>query len=249
MSFNIFRFFLIIFLGIFLARGEQLDCSFGVYLELEYSCSLEGISLETDGVEYEISGEHEFEKTNENVDILVIQLSNISLIPDAIYNEFLELTTLVLTSNDLTGFKTGICGKLQNIWAHSNELQTLQANSFINCEKLIILQLEKNQIGIIETDAFAGLGNLKELTLYDNKLKNLDADTFKGLNSLVRLSLYKNEIKTLDNLVFENLKYLNSLDLGSNQIASIDKSLFNALAFLIFRAYFREKNKSARNFL
>jgi Leucine-rich repeat (LRR) protein len=224
------RFLPIFFLGISLAYGEQLDCLFGIYMDFEYSCSLDSVNLKAE-IDYEIRGTHNFGKTNDNVEILFVKNSNISTIPDQIYHEF-PLQTLVITRSNLQGFNTGNCGYLEVIWAYSNELKIVPANSFVNCGKTVVLQLENNQIESIEIDAFTGLKNLRELTLFRNNLKTLDAQVFKGLKGLTLLSLQRNKIEILDNLIFQDLELLRSLDLGNNSVSIINKETFKTLKFL-----------------
>ena len=83
---------------------------------------------------------------------------------------------------------------LTEICLFSNQIQSIDKDTFKDLNYLTIIDLSWNQIKSIHQDTFQGLTNLTKINLWENQIESIHQDTFKGLNSLTKI----NEVTTED---------------------------------------------------
>ncbi|XP_033250005.1 leucine-rich repeat and fibronectin type-III domain-containing protein 2 isoform X3 [Drosophila miranda] len=190
------------------------------------------------------------------VDLLYVNNSSISELPDAIFSN-LSLHNVQLSSCGIKRIAEGAFrgqeGVLRNLNLQDNLLSDVPVKALQLLGKLNLLDLSKNQLTHIPDDAFSGLSKLSTLKLNDNNvtlsagafrgleqsLKNLNLkgtkqrrvpECIRGLKSLAFLDLSQNGIKELPGAggirVFDGLDALTALNLERNLIQSIGETAF-----------------------
>ncbi len=112
---------------------------------------------------------------------------------------------------------------------NSNQLSTLQIDSFIKVKDLNSLFLENNNIIHLPEGVFSSMNKCSELSLKSNQISVIQTGLFKGLTQLHFLSLDQNEISLLEGNTFMKLSHLLSLSLTHNQLTFIQNNTFTGL--------------------
>ncbi|KAI8509606.1 hypothetical protein Bbelb_120340 [Branchiostoma belcheri] len=119
--------------------------------------------------------------------------------------------------------------KLRYLELQYNNISTITAGIFVGLGNLQGLYLDHNQLTNLSADMFEGLGNLRQLYLDNNQLTNLSADTFEGLGNLRQLYLDNNQLTSLSAGIFVGLGNLRQLYLDNNQLTSLPVDIFVGL--------------------
>lgn len=166
-----------------------------------------------------------------NLSIFSLQSSNIAMVDDYAFVNFIQLRELHLGHNNLTiitnltfsGLKY-----LQKLVLFDNEIIDFDQNSLDSCSQLEVVTLGSNNIMKLGEDFLLNLSELQELDLSNNYLKDLEINFFNGKKNLKKLSLKGNDIINLRLGLFASLYQLQSLDLSANFL--IDSAIINLTA-------------------
>lgn len=177
-----------------------------------------GDSLQFDGI---VDRQNEIREFNITYD------ANIPLIPRGIFETFLNLEDLRMSTSlkDIFHNDFEYAHSLYNLSLSDNKIEKIRNSVFSSAKNLNELHLDGNEILILEDYAFNGLDKLYYLTLNKNRIITLKALTFHGAPHLTDLRLENNEIETIEDGAFElpNLLYLY---LGYNQLKQLPDNIF-----------------------
>jgi Leucine-rich repeat (LRR) protein len=144
-----------------------------------------------------------------------------------------RLIALILNSNQIKEIKkgafSGLDQSLKLLNLSDNRLEFIKSHHFVDLSNLEELFLRSNQISSINANSFRFLSKLLTLDLGNNCLFALDSALFRSLGRVSVLILDGNVIKTLDSNVFSDLVSLDSLTLSSNKIFMISSKMFENL--------------------
>lgn len=114
----------------------------------------------------------------------------------------------------------------------SQNITTINNNTFAGLPNLTSLGLGNNKITAIPANTFSNLPKLEALNLEFNRISSLNAGSFSGLSKLERLSLVANQLTTLPSNGFSSLSKLTSLELDDNQLTTLSAGMFSGLGNL-----------------
>ncbi|XP_070504934.1 uncharacterized protein [Chironomus tepperi] len=219
MSVNI----LIIFYGIFCIQGcvdaQSADCDYRIKYDYTfdpmnqnksyYSCYLNTNIKSSFNKVTTINGQHDSGHTDDDVNFL--------------YTDKI---------GHINTFSSIFCQKFKNlkfIRTFNADIQSIDGNSFENCENLDILMLIGTQFHYIPHELLTRNSKLSEIWFTNSRLTTLSENLFISQNNLKRLYLHVNQINFLPSNVFDPLIELKTLDLGINNLQSIDSKWFKNL--------------------
>lgn len=207
----------------FTTKPQQFACNF---LELKgaLTCQLSNITVTPNTTDYDFHSNNEI-ISDEKITAVLFKNSNISTIPNKIFEKFKNLQDFhadsshlqVLTDDSLKG-----APNLIKLYLDHNDLSEVPENAFQNTAKLTRLRLGFNQITHLEDFVFRNLHNLVILALNDNLLQKVTLKTFQDLSNLQFLYLENNNIKVIQANSFQNNKGLGYLFLRSNECINLD---------------------------
>ena len=113
---------------------------------------------------------------------------------------------------------------LEEIYLHTNNLDSLTFSDTLNCPKLKKLILRKNLLLKLDLRPLSSCTNLQEIDLSGNLIESLDLSPLQHCVNLLKIHLCNNQIKTLDLSSLQYCQHLNELDLSMNQIEKLDLS-------------------------
>lgn len=177
--------------------GIYLKCTYeqrkhGLGPVLEYACMATGLIIEncfTDLNITELFGNHLGNSTNNNVLALWIISQPIDYLPYGVGNLFPNLTTYTVESTPLKfiqkkNFEDLIY--LKYVFIQSNQIKTLNSDTFINNKNIMILSMQSNKLKIIGADFISSLINIQKVFFGGNACISYNADTIVSLNLLSR---------------------------------------------------------------
>lgn len=120
---------------------------------------------------------------------------------------------------------------LQQLIFKNNNLQSLdQLNNLKNFPKLSKLNLDSNEIDTLDQNSFKNLKFLKEIIIDNNNIEKINSEIFgANLINVKTLKLSQNKIDEIQNGAFKNLENLEFLDLSYNRLNSLKKDTFLGL--------------------
>ena len=198
-----------------LKREIKLKCEFYDDKFYGYTCVLDEIKLisRTDNLLIDTTSN---EKSNEEVESVIIRNSHLSFVPNQLFNIFPNVKRFYANENNLnlkelqpSDFKGA--QNLKGLYLDNNEINTLPDSIFQEAPNLINLLLSKNPIKIIEDFAFYGLENLIVLELSDILVEVVTKNTFGGLKELKFLFLENHRIRIVQRGAFDHNRNLSKL--------------------------------------
>uniref|UniRef100_A0A8C0FZB0 Toll like receptor 2 n=1 Tax=Chelonoidis abingdonii TaxID=106734 RepID=A0A8C0FZB0_CHEAB len=138
------------------------------------------------------------------------------------------------SSMDLSTIPSGLTTDVTGLNLSYNSIEHVRENDLKLGVNLRVLLLQSNQVRTIDKDSFIFLGKLEHLDLSNNKLTHFSSIWFRHLFSLQQLNIQGNLYTTLgENPLFSNLKNLRSLHLGNNNsFSAIQKQDFDGITVL-----------------
>ncbi|XP_024054021.3 toll-like receptor 2, partial [Terrapene carolina triunguis] len=138
------------------------------------------------------------------------------------------------SSMDLSTIPSGLTTDVTGLNLSYNSIDHVRETDLKLGVNLRLLLLQSNQIRTIDKDSFIFLGKLEHLDLSNNKLTHLSPIWFRHLFSLQQLNIQGNLYTTLgENPLFSNLKNLRYLHLGNNHsFSAIRKQVFDGITVL-----------------
>jgi len=126
-----------------------------------YVCEIDNQKLHHSTI-LEIIGEHQPDKSNQDVHCIWIKNSNIQEIPGGLFGQFLNLKTIKIENSKINKLeKFGNCENLEEISSIKCNVEFLPGNLFENCKKLQKISFSDNKLKIIEPNILDGLENIK----------------------------------------------------------------------------------------
>ncbi|XP_069711839.1 toll-like receptor 2 type-2 [Phaenicophaeus curvirostris] len=127
----------------------------------------------------------------------------------------------------------GLTAKVTMLNLSHNRIKHIRSQDLQQAVNLRALLLQSNEISSIDEDSFVSLGKLKLLDLSNNSLTYLSPVWFGHLFSLQHLRLQGNSYRDLgESSPFSRLRNLSSLYLGSPGFSTIRQRNFEGIAFL-----------------
>ncbi|CAM4561069.1 unnamed protein product [Caretta caretta] len=138
------------------------------------------------------------------------------------------------SSMNLSTIPSGLTTDVTGLNLSYNNIEHVRETDLKLGVNLRVLLLQSNQIRTIDKESFIFLGKLEHLDLSDNKLTHLSPIWFRPLFSLQHLNIRGNLYTTLgENPLFSNLKNLRYLRLGNNHsFSAIRKQDFDGITVL-----------------
>ncbi|XP_050316211.1 carboxypeptidase N subunit 2 isoform X2 [Anthonomus grandis grandis] len=173
----------------------------------------------------DLEGQLPYEAPN----LVVIHASHNNLMRVPQLSKYPKLETVFLNFNEISSLDGAIsgCKSLERIDLESNQIHTLTANDFLECENLDTLELGHNQISILN-NSLLPLKSLETLNMQYNLLTEFSFNEITGLERLRRLDLSFNQISNLigptSNLVEPNIR-LTELRLDHNNLETLNAAL------------------------
>lgn len=164
-----------------------------------------------------------------------IESSNISLIPQQIFENFKDIKEFVAINCSIKNiyYDTFLRAfKLQYLVLSHNKIEIIPDYAFHNISDLQSLKLDNNEIEILTANVFRGLDSLRTLKLSFNKIMYLPLYIFNELESLEILELDNNRIRIISQEQFTTNLLLTQIDLHNNEIKIIDNGTLDALTNL-----------------
>ena len=210
-------------------KAVKLFCKYYLDKDYGYACVISNVTsmLETDV--FDISGTHLIGKTDENVNLVLVQSSNFVRIPSEIFTKYpaliyLSLSNVGVATLNENSFKNA--KNLKTIWLNRNKITKLPGLLFKETPKLEQLMLIQNQISEINVNAFSGTSNLLRLDMSNNKIQTLESGLLQSLTNLQVLTLLNNEINIIHNDTFKGLTKLKYLTLDGSKIVDVSEEWF-----------------------
>lgn len=163
-----------------------------------------------------------------------IHLANLNLneLPEEIFSGLNKLEELVLSHNQIKTLPANLfadCENLKVLWLHSNHIQEIHEDSFRNLKRLDALFLNNNNLKQLSPTLFDGLENIRDLRISNNFLSGIHSQTFSSLKRLTQLSIHSNQIETINAEIFLNNPILQKLYLNNNKLDEFDMEITNKL--------------------
>lgn len=213
-----------------------LDLSYNLYFKIPTIRTMENLVLlnisHNDITTVKFSNKYEL-KSLEEIDLSFNKISKIDNDENDIY-VYRKLKKLNLSYNQLSNLPDAIFNnivELEYLDLSHNFITNITLTTFEGIKKLKVLYLSHNNIEDINSSLFR-FNKLTELYVNNNKIKNILARDFEKLIELEVLDLSNNLIITMDENVFSNLIVLKQIDLSGNLLTAIDKDTFSMTANL-----------------
>lgn len=194
-----------------------------------YTCKIEKayLSSDEDETKFTITGNHQSKgRQDKGVKFVKISSSNMTVIPDQLFEKFQYIEFLNINEIGLKKLKKMKAPELKFFSANKNNLKEIPNEVFSESEFLITLSLRENEIELIGVKAFKNLNQLQELYLSSNKLIKLLAEVFSPLLNLQILSISGNQLTTIEMETFNANRNLRELLIYDNQIIAIHPQAF-----------------------
>ena len=152
----------------------------------------------------------------------IIDCSNLGL--DTFPSLFpLTSTHILLNGNNFQQVVSGDFGiagrilpEIREIYLHNNPIESIDANTFVNCLRMHTLLLHHTSLTTIPSGLLTGMKYLKYFWVNDAALTSIPQGTFDGLTALIEVYLYSNDLSSLDKGMFKDSPKLRELLLHDN---------------------------------
>ena len=144
----------------------KIECKFNsLKLDSEtdevYVCEIDSQKL-NNSINFEINGEHQADKSNEDVQCICIKNCNIQELPKALLSHFSNIKILKIQNSKLTKLeKLENCENLEEFSSIENNVEFLPGNLFENCKNIQKVSFFDNKLKMIEPNILDGLEKLK----------------------------------------------------------------------------------------
>lgn len=212
---------------VLICGAADLNCEFKSYKK-GYTCLILARQV-TENETIQIVGEHLIEMTNEDVQSVAFYGSGMKTISNKLFQSFTNLIQLDVQVSHLEFIDEDSfqrANKLQQLWATSNFVKRLEAESFVEAFNLQLIDLRSNLIAFVDEKAFKNLTKLEKLLLSQNNIVELRKGTFEELTSLKVIHMHSNVLETLEEGLFDKTLKLKEISLYNNQIKIIADDLF-----------------------
>lgn len=163
---------------------------------------------------------------------LSLAQNRIALIPDHVFDRFVNLDWLALSSNPLVQIKPAMLVKLINLeelYLQNTDLVEVPPAAFDTHPKLRVLNLGNNKLQTLPKDLLEALTELTSLDLQNNQITSLDPNLLRFQTKLEELGLHWNNLSQLPHLT--QLAALKELYIeGNKEIVMLPDDL---VAFII----------------
>ncbi|XP_070501904.1 uncharacterized protein [Chironomus tepperi] len=180
----------------------------------------------------------------ENLDVLYLDRTRLSSIPNELLTRNSKLTQIWITESQVTTLPENLFSsqnKLKLLELRGNQINFLSSNIFNPLIQLGQLDLSNNKLQSIDSKWFQNLGNLKQLFLDENQISSVPDKSFEFLTKVEELSLSSNRIKFLNSDSFVGLHNLKKLYLYNNEISELPQNTFKPLRNLELLSMFNNK--------
>jgi Leucine-rich repeat (LRR) protein len=167
-------------------------------------CELNNIEVSDVTQNIIIGGNHMANRSNDDVEVVVIKNSNTPRMIPQIFMTFRNIIELEMIR----------C-----------KLETISIPSSIRLE---VILLYGNNISNISKDDLLGQSELLYFDAVDNDIQSIGENAFDDLEKLIYLILMNNNIEKLDPKSFQPLKNLRYLDLEGNKLTHISEELLSS---------------------
>lgn len=116
---------------------------------------------------------------------------------------------------------------LKKLYLRSCQIITIHKDGFKNLRILIEIDLSRNNIQILHADTFIDLEKIRIINLGDNQLEKLHNGLFKELRFLQNVDLNNNNIHTIGADTFTNLPKLITVNLSYNNLTHLNFDTFH----------------------
>lgn len=238
-SFNCRKFVIIAFVAVLssaLSQDLSFDCEFILTSYDEYICVLENIEVTDRDQNVTFGGTHATNKTNEDVEIVIVKNSTTPFVIPQIFDVFPNTNELEIDGSGLLSIEIPVSANLIAFLLYGNNISRIENGTFRNQNDLQFLYLVAARIEFIEPNAFEGLENLLSLALIGNEIESLPAGVFDSLTNVHYIDLENNFLTTIDDRTFAQNRELVSLYLEFNRINEISSNFadnFRESIFLI----------------
>jgi Leucine rich repeat len=168
-------------------------------------------------------GIHMSGRTNDDVEVVLIQNSNTPAIFPQIFTTFVNVIELEMIRCNLLSLKIPANARLEFVLLYGNNVTHIRRGDFSNQTNLLYLEAINNNIQIIDENAFDDLERLLNLILFNNNLRELAPKTFHRLTSLIYLDLEGNELTRIDDELLAKSLQLQNIYLEFNHINEISR--------------------------
>lgn len=212
---------------------KSFDPRFEGPKETFYRCNLPNLNITADQtIKIDKTG---YDNRNNLTEMIWIEKSELSTIPEEIFTEFPNLDYLFLFQTNLENLDGNIfqtAKNLKNLRFSNVYLPFINSSTFSELSSLEYLGIVHSEVQEIDADAFEGLNTLKGLYLYDNNIGSLDELTFAPLPNLEELFLNDNRLHNISENLFESNYKLKILMLNGNRISAVGSNIFGDKADL-----------------
>ncbi|NXW38407.1 TLR21 protein, partial [Phaetusa simplex] len=137
------------------------------------------------------------------------------------------------SSMGLDFIPSGLTSKITTLNLAHNRIKHIRSQDLQQAVNLRVLLLQSNEISSIDEDSFRSLGKLELLNLSNNSLAHLSPAWFGHLFSLQHLRLQGNSYRDLgESSPFSSLRNLSSLHLGNRWFSTIRQGNFEGIELL-----------------
>lgn len=185
----------------------------------------------------EIGGNHLEGFSNADVnEIRRAHTSSTANIPRIICDTFPNIQFFSLINYGITGIDDSAfsgCSSITDLVLHSNRIDSISENAFVNLGQLVLLNLRSNpQLVEIDDNVFRGLESLRDLDLANCGISELNSNVFQGLTNLNRLQLDFNDIEDVPEGAFASIHNLRYLHMWNNRLRTLRRDSFGTLTEL-----------------
>ena len=218
-------------------REVRLRCvfeEFPIYSFVQYACILRNINFDFSNPFYYITieGEHMTGRTNADVLNLVIQTSDINVIPANIFQVFPNIQYIEAFRSGIVsmgGTSFTFAARVRGLFVNFNAVPALTGAPFFGRSGVTHLNLYSNQIESISENFFMSLSGLRYLSLGGNNLRSNPPRLFAPLVNLRHFLASSNQLESLSRQTFATNRQVEIIALESNKLSSLAENLFNGL--------------------
>lgn len=206
------------------AQSSTFDCIFSSNYFNEYICSLNGIEALNPNQNFTIGGVHEANRTNNDVEIVLIRNSSTPFMIQQIFSTFPNMNELDIQGCNLQSIDIPASAQLEWLTLSFNNISRIGTGNLRNQSQLQYFSAIRSGIHEIDENAFEDLHNLQMLVLMFNNISSIAPRTFNPLVSAFRIDYEGNNLTRLDSIFITN-RNLTVLYFEYNQIIQVSPSL------------------------
>jgi len=211
-----------------LSQEVTLECQFAESLlnDVDYACLFYGVTHTDPTANVIIGGEHYENRSNDDVNVLLILYCDMPFLAPEIFTTFPNLRDIEIDYSNLNTLTIPNTVQLEFLYLYGNNIPRIDSDSISGQERLEFVLMAWNHIQEIAEDAFVGLGELIILTLYFNDIAQIEPQTFQPLVNVQVIDLEDNLLTRIDDIFSEN-RMMTNLYMEYNMIEEVHPN-FNA---------------------